>query len=162
MKTFDIEQIKNFIRRQKPNTKIYLGVDSERVRAYGQWWADYQIAIVAHIEGKHGCKVFGQVVRERDYDKSKNKPTIRLMQEVYKVGELFMQLEDALKDRHVEIHLDINPSDKYASNHVVNQAIGYIKSTCNLQAKIKPQAFAATGAANRLKYLLSKYGNEYK
>jgi len=157
MKKFDLEQIKEFIRKQKPTTKIYLGVDSERVRAHGCWWADYHIAVVAHIEGKYGCKVFGQVVRERDYDKSKNKPTMRLMQEVYKVSELFVQLSDVLENRHVEIHLDINPSEKYASNHVANQALGYIRSTCiNAQAKLKPQAFAATGAANKLKHLLGK------
>jgi predicted RNase H-related nuclease YkuK (DUF458 family) len=154
MKKFDLEQIKEFIRQQKPSTRIYLGVDSERVRSNNKWYADYHIAVVAHIEGKHGCKVFGQIVRERDYDKHKNKPTMRLMQEVYKAGEIFLALEDVLRDRQVEIHLDINPSEKFGSNHVVSQALGYIKSTCNLQARIKPQAFAATGAANRLKHIL--------
>ena len=157
MKKFDIEAIRYFISQQKPTTKIYLGVDSERVRAHGQWWADYHIAVVAHIEGKYGCKVFGEVVRERDYDKAKNKPTMRLMQEVYKVSELFLALGDVLANRNVEIHLDINPSEKFASNHVANQALGYIRSTCiNAHAKLKPQAFAATGAANKLKHLLHK------
>lgn len=155
MKTFDIAAAKQFIESQSPKTKIYLGVDSERVKHRGQWWADYHIAIVAHIDGKHGCKVFGQIVRERDYDHNKQKPTMRLMQEVYKVGELFMSLEEVLADREVEIHLDLNPSDKYASNQVVAQALGYIRSTCNLQARLKPQAFAATGAADRLKHILN-------
>lgn len=155
MKTFDVEAAKKFIESQSTKTKFYLGVDSERVKHRGQWWADYHIAIVAHIDGKHGCKVFGQIVRERDYDHNKQKPTMRLMQEVYKAGELFMSLADVLADRDVEIHLDLNPSDKYASNQVVAQALGYIRSTCNLQARLKPQAFAATGAADRLKHILN-------
>ena len=85
MKKFNIEEIKSFIEAQGPETKIYIGVDSERVRSNGVWYADYTAAIVVHIDGKHGCKLFGEVTRERDYDKV-NKPNTRLMTEVYKVS----------------------------------------------------------------------------
>ena len=76
------------------------------------------------------------------------------MTEVYKVSNLFQDLRDVLEDRQVEVHLDINPSNKYASNQVVQQAIGYIRGTCNVVALIKPNAFAASYAADRLKYLM--------
>jgi predicted RNase H-related nuclease YkuK (DUF458 family) len=155
MQSFDIEQVKQFIVEQSPETKIYLGADSERLNVRGIWYADYTLAVVVHIDGKHGCKIFGDIQRERDYDQKANKPAMRLMNEVYKVSELFQQLADVLEDRHVEVHLDINPNDKYASNIVVSQAIGYIKGTCNITAQVKPDAFAASYAADRLKFILA-------
>ena len=120
----------------------------------GVWYADYTLAVVVHIDGEHGCKIFGEVVRERDYDQKKNKPALRLMNEVYKVSELFQNLSDVLEDRYVEVHLDINPDLRYGSSCVVQQAIGYIKGTCNVNPLVKPNAFAATYAADRLKHVL--------
>jgi len=154
MKQFDIEEVKQYIKNSSPESKIYLGADSERNRYERVWYADYTVAIVVHIDGKHGCKIFGYHQRERDYDQRKDKPNIRLMTEVYKVSELYLELKDVIGDRWVEVHLDINPSAKHASNQVVQQAIGYIRGTCNLEALIKPNAFAASYAADRLKFIL--------
>jgi len=150
---FDIPYIKQFIDAQGPNTKIYIGVDSERVRgADRQWYAVYTAAIVVHINGNNGCKLFGEVTRERDYDRV-SKPNTRLMTEVYKVSELYLKLAEVLEDRIVEVHLDINPDDHYASSNVVSQAIGYIKGTCNVVPLVKPEAFAASYAADRMRGL---------
>jgi len=154
MKPFNIEEVKDYILNSSQETKIYLGADSERNRLDSIWYADYTVAIVVHIDGKHGCKIFGYYQRERDYDQRKDKPNIRLMTEVYKVSEIYLQLKDVIEDRLVEVHLDINASVKHASNQVVQQAIGYIRGTCNLDALIKPKAFAATYAADRLKFIL--------
>jgi len=155
MKKFNIDEVKEYIRQSSPETKIYLGADSERVSVSGKWYADYTLAIVVHIDGKHGCKIFGDVHRERDYDQKADKPSMRLMQEVYKVSDLFHELADVLQDRHVEVHLDINPQERYKSSVVVQQAVGYIKGTCNIDAHVKPQAFAASYAADRLKFVLA-------
>ena len=65
----NLEEVKEFIEKQTPETKIYLGCDSERLRVDGVWYADYILAIVVHIDGKHGCKLFGEVIREKDFDK---------------------------------------------------------------------------------------------
>jgi hypothetical protein len=153
MRKLDLNEVKNFIEEQTPETKIYLGCDSERFRVDGVWYADYIIAIVVHIDGKHGCKLFGEVVRERDYDQKQNRPSYRLMNEVYKVSELYLKLSEVLVDRDVEVHLDINPDEEHGSNCVINQAIGYIKGTCNVVPLVKPQAFAASYAADRFKGL---------
>ena len=155
MKKFNIDEVKDYIRQSSPETKVYRGADSERVNIAGKWYADYTLAIVVHIDGKHGCKIFGDVHRERDWDQKADKPSMRLMQEVYKVSDLFHELADVLEDRHVEVHLDINPSERYKSSAVVQQAVGYIKGTCNIDAQVKPQAFAASYAADRLKFVLS-------
>ena len=155
MQTLDINEVKDFIQKQSPSTKIYIGADSERFRLDDQWYADYTVAVVIHIDGCHGCKIFGEVQRELDYDYKKSKPALRLMKEVYKVAELFHSLIDVLEDRHVEVHLDINPDERYGSSCVVQQAIGYIKGTCNVVPMIKPKAFAASYAADRLKHVLA-------
>ena len=155
MKNINIEEVKAFILAQSPETKIYLGADSERSRINGVWYADYTVAVVVHIDGCHGCKIFGDFKRERDYDQHKDKPTLRLMQEVYKVSEMFHKLADVIEDRHVEVHLDINLDQRYGSSCVVQQAIGYIKGTCNVEPMVKPNAFAASYAADRLKFVLA-------
>ena len=155
MKNFNLEEVKKFISIQSEETKIYLGADSERLKIKGVWYADYTMAVVVHIDGEHGCKIFGDVIRERDFDQKKNKPSMRLMNEVYKVSELFQSLADVLEDRYVEVHLDINPDLRYGSSCVVQQAIGYIRGTCNLDPHIKPNAFAASYAADRLKHVLN-------
>jgi len=156
MQKLNLEQVKEFIRDQSPETKIYLGADSERFVKDDEWYADYTLAIVVHLGGKHGCKIFGEVIRERDYDKKKSKPALRLMNEVYKVADLFHSLADVLEDRHVEVHLDINPDEMHGSSCVVHQAIGYIKGTCNVVPMVKPNAFAASYAADRLKEFIDK------
>ena len=155
MLKFNIQEVKDFIQKQSKDTKIYLGADSERFRMDGKWYADYTLAVVVHIDGRHGCKIFGEVQRELDYDHKKNKPALRLMNEVYKVADLFHQLIDVLEDRHVEVHLDINPDEHYGSSCVVQQAIGYIKGTCDVVPMVKPKAFAASYAADRLKHVMA-------
>ena len=153
MKPFDIEVVKSFIQAQSAQTRIYIGVDSERIRENDTWYADYTAAVVVHIDGRHGCRLFGEVTRERDWDQRADRPNTRLMTEVYKVSELYLRLADVLEHRLVEVHLDINSADEHASSNVVAQAIGYIRGTCNITPKIKPEAFAATNAADRLRHL---------
>ena len=153
MQTIDIDKVSEFIRAQGPNTRIYLGADSARYKVNGAWWAEYTVAIVVHIDGRHGCKIFGEITRERDYDQKASKPSMRLMNEVYRVSEMFQRLATVLEDRPVEVHLDINPNEMHGSSCVVQQAIGYIRGTCNVVPMVKPDAFAASYAADRLKGL---------
>jgi predicted RNase H-related nuclease YkuK (DUF458 family) len=153
MKKMDLEKVSEFINAQTPETRIYLGCDSERIKIDGVWYADYVLAIVVHINGNNGCKLFGEVQRERVWDAKPGKPAMRLMTEVYKVSELYLKLADVLEGRHVEVHLDINPDEQYGSSCVISQAVGYIKGTCNVIPFVKPEAFAASYAADRFKSL---------
>ena len=153
MRKLDLDEVREFIEAQSPETKIYIGCDSERMKIDKVWYADYITAIVVHINGNNGCKLFGEVIRERDYDQKQSRPRYRLMNEVYKVSELYLRLADVLVDRNVEVHLDINPNEMTGSSCVINEAIGYIKGTCNVIPLVKPQAFAASYAADRLKSL---------
>ena len=153
MRRINLDEVKTFIEAQTPETKIYLGCDSERVKIGTEWYADYVLAIVVHVNGNNGCKIFGEVQRERDYDQKQNKPRYRLMNEVYKVSEMYLKLADVLEGREVEVHLDINPNEMHGSSCVINEAVGYIRGVCNVVPFVKPNAFAASYAADRYKSL---------
>jgi predicted RNase H-related nuclease YkuK (DUF458 family) len=150
-KSINIDEVRDFILAQTPETKIYIGGDSERFLIGKDWYADYIMVVVVHINGNNGCKIFGEVQRERDWDKKRDKPRMRLMNEVYKIAELYLKLHDVLEDREVQVHLDINPNEMHGSSCVINEAVGYIKGMCNVIPMVKPRAFAASYAADRYK-----------
>ena len=153
MRKLNLEEVREFIESQSAETKIYIGCDSERMNVAGQWYADYILAIVVHIDGRHGCKLFGEVQRERDYDQKVSRPRFRLMNEAYRLSELYLKLADVLIDKEVQVHLDINPNEMHGSSCVINEAVGYIRGTCNVVPMVKPNAFAASYAADRFKGL---------
>lgn len=153
-KEINIDEIVAFTNGCGPDTRIYIGCDSERFKMDGQWWADYITAVVIHIDGNNGCKIFGAVNRERDYDQAGNKPRMRLMNEVYRVADLYIKLSAEI-DLPIEVHLDLNPDDHHQSNVVINEAVGYIRGMCNVIPMVKPNSFAASNAADRFKYIVS-------
>jgi predicted RNase H-related nuclease YkuK (DUF458 family) len=150
MKRIDIDEVASYIAETSESTRIYIGSDSSRFRSDGVWYAEYATVVVVHRDGKHGCRIFGDLSTERDYDQRRDKPRLRLMNEVIRTANVFLQLEEAIGDRHVEIHLDINPDERYGSSCVVQEAIGYIRGMCNVVPMVKPRAFAASIAADRL------------
>jgi predicted RNase H-related nuclease YkuK (DUF458 family) len=154
-KEMNIEEVKQYIQDQSLETKVYIGADSERFLINNLWHADYTLAVVVHKDGNRGCKIFGEIQRERDFDQQRDKPRMRLMNEVYKVAELYMKLADVLEDRHVEVHLDINPDEHHGSSCVISEATGYIRGMCNVVPMVKPNAFAASYAADRLKEIMA-------
>lgn len=156
MTSFDIEKVKEFICNQSQETRVYIGADSERSRVDGVWYADFCTAVVVHIDGNKGCKVFGKVERERDFDQKMSRPQMRMMTECYKAAEMYLLLADVLVDRHVEVHLDLNTDEAHGSNCALQQAVGYIRGTCNIVPKVKPDAPAASFAADRLKMIIAE------
>lgn len=152
-KRIDKDEIAEFLKTCGPDTKIYLGCDSERFKIKGVWHADFILVCVVHIDGIHGCKVFAEVHRERDFDQVKSRPFNRMMSETYKVAALYQELKEILYDYEVMIHLDINPKEGEGSNVAYQAACGYIKGTCNVVPFCKPDAWAASFGADRAKDL---------
>ena len=146
----DLKEVAEYAKTCSPQTKVYIGVDSERVLVDGTWCVDFLVAVVIHIDSKHGAKVFGGVQRERDYDKNLSKPRLRLITEVYKAAEVYLELSE-LVSQDISIHLDLNPDQVFGSNCVISEAIGYIKGVCGITPKVKPEAWAASIAADRIK-----------
>lgn len=149
MDKINFQELEHYLTTVPENSKIYIGCDSTCYKRRGEWWADYYKVVVVHKACAHGCKIFGEVETERDYNHNKKKPTYRLMQETYKVAELYLKLAE-ITDMEIEVHLDYNADKKYASNMIVDQAMGYIRGVCNVIPLIKPSAFAASYAADRL------------
>jgi predicted RNase H-related nuclease YkuK (DUF458 family) len=152
-KHIDINEVMQFCETLSDSTKIYIGCDSERIQHNDVWYADYITAVVVHVNGKNGCKIFGAVDRERDYDQRADKPRMRLMNEVYRVSNLYLELVKEVPFE-IEVHLDINPSEMHNSSIVINEAIGYVKGMCNVIPMVKPRAFAASYAADRYKEIV--------
>lgn len=152
----DLAEITDFVAQCGPSTRIYLGCDSERLRLRDRWYADYVLAAVVHMNGNNGCRIFGSITQELDFDQRADRPMMRLMNECYKVSELYLGLAPLLPDHEIEVHLDINPDERHGSSCAVQQAIGYIRGTCNVIPFVKPDAFAASYAADRLKDLRNR------
>ena len=149
MQKFDMDVIKSYLDEQSEASKIYIGCDSVSYRRRDKWFADYYKVVVVHIDGCRGCKIFGEIESEVDYNVNKKRPLLRLMKEAYKVSSLYLQLVE-LTEKDIEVHLDLNPDKKHVSNLVIEQAIGYIRGTCNVIPLVKPNAFASSYAADRL------------
>lgn len=134
-----------------PDTKVYFGCDSERILINKKWFADYITVIVVHIDGCRGCKIFGQVTREQDYDNDASKPFTRMMTEARLVSELHTKFKDVFDDFEVYIHLDCNPKKTAGSSIAADAAAGYVKGVTQVEPMLKPLAFAASYAADRAK-----------
>lgn len=145
-----LAEVKAFIEKQSDQSKIYIGCDSEvRVTKKHGKIADFFLVVVIHIDQAHGCKIFGEKFSEPDFTTDKKRPTHRLMKEVYKASELYLELAEVIGVRDVEIHLDINQDSRHASSLVLEQAIGYIKGTCNIVPMVKPDSWCATHVADK-------------
>lgn len=142
------EELVDLLLTLSPETKIYLGCDSVRFRKNDRWFAKYATVCVVHMNGKNGCRVFRHKSIEPDYDLKKNRPSMRLMNEVQKVAMLYNELAPFIDEYEVEIHLDINVDPKHGSNCVAQQAAGYILGVTGVEPKLKPDAFAASFSAD--------------
>jgi len=146
-----IEELVDLLYTLTSDTKIYIGTDSVRFRKEGRWYAKYASVCVVHINGKNGCRVFTHRSVEADYDLKKNRPSMRLMNEVIKSCELYTQLAPFIDEFDVEIHCDVNTDPKHGSNCVAHQAAGYVLGVTGLNEdsiKLKPNAWCASFGAD--------------
>ncbi|MFA7407688.1 MAG: ribonuclease H-like YkuK family protein [Anaerolineaceae bacterium] len=135
------------------NTKIYMGTDSVRFKKDGRWHAKYASVCVVHMNGANGCRVFTHRSIEPDYDVRKDRPSMRLMNEVMKTCELYVQLAPFIDCYDIELHVDVNTDPIHGSNCVATQAAGYILGVTGVaedQIKLKPDAFAASFSADHM------------
>lgn len=148
-KKIDLRELEAFMSTMDPETKVFFGADSERVKVNGKWYADYFCVIVVHIGGAHGGKIFCEISREMDYDQKKDRPFNRLMTEAQKLSELYLRTKEVFYDFECELHLDIASDEKQGSHCAASAAIGYIRGTCNVIPILKNNSWAASFAADR-------------
>lgn len=141
------DDAKKAILDSSPSSSVYIGADSIRFKKKnGDWYAKYSTVIILHMDSKHGAKIFHKSVEMRDYGNLRQ----RLITEAGFAIEAASEIVDVVGNRHLEIHLDINPNPKHKSNIAVKEALGYVKGTTGLDAVIKPHSFAATHAADHV------------
>lgn len=143
-----IEEIVELLLTLNPDTKVYLGCDSVRFSRNNRWYARYATVAIIHMNGKNGCRIFNNISVEPDYDLKKNRPKMRMMNEVSKVCELYNQLAPYIDEFDVEIHLDINTDPKHGSNCAASEAAGFVLGMTGVEPKLKPESWAASFGAD--------------
>jgi predicted RNase H-related nuclease YkuK (DUF458 family) len=143
-----IEEMVELLLTLSPDTKVYLGCDSVRFSRNNRWYARYATVAIIHMNGKNGCRIFNNISVEPDYDLKKNRPKMRMMNEVSKVCELYNQLAPYIDEFDVEIHLDINTDPKHGSNCAASEAAGFVLGMTGVEPKLKPESWAASFGAD--------------
>jgi len=143
-----IEEIVNLLLTLSPDTKVYLGCDSVRFNRNNRWYARYATVAIIHMNGNNGCRIFNNISVEPDYDLKKNRPKMRMMNEVSKVCELYNQLAPYIDEFDIEIHLDINTDPKHGSNCAASEAAGFVLGVTGIEPKLKPESWAASFGAD--------------
>ena len=143
-----IEDLVDLLVTLDSNTKIYLGCDSVRYVKDNRWSARYATVAIVHKNGNNGCRIFSHNSIEPDYDLKKNRPKMRMMNEVMKVCSLYTQIAPFIDEFDVEIHLDVNTDPMQGSNCAASEAAGYVLGMTGIHAKLKPESFAASYGAD--------------
>jgi predicted RNase H-related nuclease YkuK (DUF458 family) len=140
-----IQEIKNFL-AEKPETKIYIGTDSQ---VKGKK-TDFASAVVLHWKNNGGRVFYFTETKPNFYDRGS-----RLMEEVW----MSIQVADMLKAEGFErsktpegrlcVDLDLNPDKKYFSNTVMVQAVGWVTGL-GYECRVKPDAAIASHCADML------------
>ena len=151
MQKFDVDEVKSYIESCSMETSIYVGCDSYRFKKEGKWYARYTSVVVVHLDTKRGCKVWGLIDTQPDYDQKKNKPKMRMLEEVRRTVDMYLEIADAIGDRRVELHLDINKSELHGSNVAYSEALGYVKGMTGMDAIVKPNSPAASFCADHFR-----------
>eukprot|EP00457_Paulinella_chromatophora_P007219 gb/GEZN01007240.1/.p1 GENE.gb/GEZN01007240.1/~~gb/GEZN01007240.1/.p1 ORF type:complete len:290 (-),score=24.84 gb/GEZN01007240.1/:552-1421(-) len=140
------DRAREAIKASSPASSVYIGCDSLQYRKGNNFRARYSTVIVLHLDSKHGCQLFHKTVDLRDYDNLRQ----RLLNEVMYAIEAANHVMDVIGERKLEIHLDINSDARHKSNLALKEATGYVRGILNIVPKFKPDAFAATSAADHL------------
>lgn len=141
-----IDEAKQAILESSATSSVYVGADSIRYKKKGQWRAKYSTVIVVHKDSRHGCKIYYNHDDLPDYGNLKQ----RLLNEVSYAVAAASEILDVLGDRHLEVHLDLNPNPKHKSNVAVKEALGWVRGTLGLDAMVKPYSWAATHCSDHV------------
>jgi predicted RNase H-related nuclease YkuK (DUF458 family) len=145
-----LEEVKAAIAQASDTSSVYVGCDSIRFKKNGRFFARYATVVILHVDSRHGCRLFYTEETLPDYGKKIESLRQRLLNEAGFAIAIALELMDVIGDRHFEIHLDINPKEEHASNRAVKEATGYVLGATGVTPKIKPFAFAAMHAADKV------------
>jgi hypothetical protein len=119
--------------------QVYVGGDSQVHRSFVR----YVTAVCLYVPGSGAHLVYESVKKPLKADLFS-----RLWEEVVNVVDVAAYIRDNT-GLEVRTHFDINPDDSYGSHVVYRAAMGYAKGA-GFPFKVKPEAWAATCAADHL------------
>jgi predicted RNase H-related nuclease YkuK (DUF458 family) len=140
------DKARKAIQDSSVTSSVYIGCDSQRFKKHDIWYARYSTVIILHVDSNKGCKLFHDTFELPDFGNLKQ----RLLNEVMYATSAALEVIDVIGKRHLEIHLDLNPSEKHKSNVAVKEALGYVKGQTGIDATIKPNSFAASHCGDHL------------
>lgn len=139
-------EAKEAIKSSSKDSSVYVGADSRRFKKNDVWYAKYTTVVVLHRDSKHGCKIYHSSEVLQDFGNIKQ----RLLTEVSYAVAAATEIIDVVGDRHLEIHIDINPSPKHKSSVAVKEALGWVKGSLGIDAVVKPNAWAASHCGDHM------------
>ena len=149
-----LEKAIKAIKASSKTSSVYVGCDSVRYKkklnGRTQWFARYATVVVLHMDSSKGCKLFYKEDVLPDYGRKTESLVARLINEATFAIEATQAIVPHIGDRNFEVHLDINAHEAHASNKAATQACGYVLGVTGINPKIKPEAFAAMFAADRI------------
>lgn len=146
-KAFNYDDIRKAISECSEESAVYIGCDSQRICKSEMGFPFirvYVTCVIIHYDSNKGASIFKSVDYQYDYDQLR----ITLNTEAQLAIDSAMELKDSIGGRGFEIHLDINPDKRFKSSQVIQEAMGYVYGMLGIKAKIKPEAFAASTAAD--------------
>ena len=141
---FDWDIIERSIKNSHQDSAVYVGCDSKRKSDI----ISYATVIIIHKQGKHGGSIFKQIESEPAYMECKPGMRSRLMTEVYKAGDVALKIQEWVGERKFEVHIDISPLPSCGSHVAYSEAKGTIFGYVGFEPVFKPDAFAASCAAD--------------
>lgn len=141
---FDVEQIAKEIRESSPETAIYIGCDSKVYSEKGTKMIAFATVVIIHRDGNKGAKIHKSISTGHKMEMRQ-----RLMKEVELAIEIGYKLIDDIGERPFQVHLDVNPDPRYASNSVVKEATGYVLGVFGMPPILKPDAWASSAVSDR-------------
>lgn len=144
-----IDEAVEAIKNSSPESSVYIGCDSIRYkerRKSNKFFVRYSVVIILHINSKNGGKVFAHSLKVKEPDSGLTLK-MRLLTEVQYATEAALAIVEEIGNRHMEVHIDVNPDEKHASSVAVKEALGWSRGL-GFETKIKPDGWAATHAAD--------------
>jgi predicted RNase H-related nuclease YkuK (DUF458 family) len=141
-----VDKCKEAIQTASASSSFYIGCDSSVSRQKdGRKTAHYVVVFIVHMNSANGARIIHHDYTLPEYGNLKQ----RLQNEANFAFGLALEVLEELNGRQLEVHLDINPNPKHKSNVAVKEVLSYARGL-GLNAKIKPDSFAASHAADHL------------
>lgn len=137
-----VQYVQDYVNSSHDKVQVFVGCDSKEYRKH----TIYVLAICMYRPGKGAHVIYAKKRIESSHEVLFN----RMWKEVELTIELSLLLRDKVYGVEIEPHFDINPNDRHGSYVAYKGAAGYAQGAGFNTAKCKPQAFAASYAADRL------------